>query len=179
MWICDLELWAMDSETIIGLLKWTMANHPTLTKLMLSHLDWWSAMAVRNVLDSSKSTGGAKLFPIIQGFIINHTVHHQSHHPSLDHSSLPELLPALLKSNITILTHLELTNWSRHCSSDNIYHAILAALKGFLAAGEQWDSRLAWHGYALPLSIRWYPGQARFGGWRFERGREAGNLSPG
>jgi Leucine Rich repeat len=131
--IRELGLECMYSEPLIR----AMANHPTMTKLSLDHLDRSSAMAVREVLDSAEtklerlelveSRLEKKNFsPIVQGLITNRTVQALIIRRSGIDPDATELLLTLLKSNNTTLTHLELTDQATGWSSA-AYNAILTA----------------------------------------------------
>jgi Leucine Rich repeat len=131
--IRELGLECMYSEPLIR----AMTNHPTLTKLSLDHVHRFSAMAVRDVLDSTNTKlerlelvecrlEKANFYPIIQGLITNRTVQALVIRRSSIAADATELLPTLLQSNNTTLTHLELTDQAIGCSSA-AYNAILVA----------------------------------------------------
>jgi Leucine Rich repeat len=148
--ICELGLEHMASARLVR----AMVNHPTLTKLSLSDINRWKAMAVRDVLGSAKTKlerlelvdsllEKENFSPIVQGLITNRTVRALVIRRSGIGPDATELLPTLLKSKNTTLTHLELTDPTIRCSSA-AYTTILAAsvrntvlttliLKGFSA----------------------------------------------
>jgi hypothetical protein len=147
--IRELDLHDLELRNKLPIVR-AMANHPTLTKLALAHLCNESAMAVRDVLDSDQTklerlqlnySGLEKdnFSLIIQGLITNRTVRALIIRRSGITSDAKHLLPTLLKSNNTTMSHLEITDpdwemteepdWENPESWDYgaPYNAILAA----------------------------------------------------